>query len=71
MSRILKRVLWVEKLHGDPCRCLWEEIEVIRAINLQSERYIKTEMRCDNEKIVIAHIDNGSRESVFTLVVGW
>jgi hypothetical protein len=29
----LKKVLWVEKLHGHPCRGLWEEVEVTRAIN--------------------------------------
>ena len=27
---VLKKVLWTEKLYGDPCRDLWKEVEITR-----------------------------------------
>jgi hypothetical protein len=30
---VLGEVLWVEKLHGDPCRNLWKEVQITQAIN--------------------------------------
>lgn len=30
---VLKKVLWVEKLYDDPCRGLWKEVKITRAIN--------------------------------------
>jgi hypothetical protein len=29
---VLKKVLWIEKLYGDPCRDVWKEVEITRAI---------------------------------------
>jgi hypothetical protein len=33
VRRVLKKALWVEKLQGDPCRGLLEEVEITRVIN--------------------------------------
>jgi hypothetical protein len=33
MKGVLKKVLWIEKLHDAPCYDLWKEIEVSRIIN--------------------------------------
>jgi hypothetical protein len=27
---VLKKVLWIEKLYGDPCRDVWKEVEITR-----------------------------------------
>jgi len=33
VRRALKSVLWIEKLQGDHCKNLWEEVKITRAIN--------------------------------------
>jgi hypothetical protein len=33
VRRALKIVLWIEKLQGDHCKNLWEEVKITRAIN--------------------------------------